>query len=182
MVLSLVTPIGSNFIKDFPSQNAVNCNIIDAYAGPYAIQTYTPLLTAVTTNPVLGSTGTITGFYYSIFDQIYTWGEFKFNGTGSNKGAGTYIVTLPFKAKTVFPPSGFSGEGPILGSGMTYQVSSAVGRQPITVQLQTANTMMFNIKADSGFGSRAVSGTDIPFAWANGDGVKWTARYQRDPT
>src|SRR5260370_37137024 len=101
MVLSLQTPAGINFIKDWSSQNAVNCDLMDAYAGPYAIQTYVPILTAVTTNPVLGSTGTITGFYYRLFDQIYTWGEFKFNGTGSNKGAGTYIITLPFKAKTV---------------------------------------------------------------------------------
>jgi len=182
MVLSLETPAGANFIKDWSSQNSDNCETIDAYAGPYAIQTYIPILTAVTTPPVLGATGVITGFYYRIFDQIYSWGEFKFNGAGSNKGAGTYIITLPFKAKTVFPPSDLSGEGPVIGNGMTYQASLASGRQPVIVQLRTVNSMMFNIKADTAFGTRAVSGTDTPFAWANGDGVKWFVKYQRDPT
>lgn len=182
MVLALVTPVGANFIKDWPSQNAVNCELIDAYAGPYAIQTYVPLLTATTTNPVLGATGAITGFYYKIFDQIYSWGEFKYNGAGSNKGAGTYIITLPFKAKTSFPPNILTGKGPIIGSGQVWRQSVATDRQPVAVQLRTVDQMMFNIRADSGFGSRACDGTDIPFAWANGDGIKWFVKYQRDPT
>jgi hypothetical protein len=182
MPLALISPVGSNFIKDFPAQNTVNCDLIDGYAGPYALQSYTPAITAVTTNPVLGATGVITGYFYEIFDQIYSWGEFKFNGAGSNKGAGTYRITLPFKAKSVFAANGSSGRGPIIGSGLAYRASVGSDRQPIVVQLETVTTMMFNIRADTAFGARAVSGTDTPFAWANGDGLKWNVRYQRDPT
>jgi hypothetical protein len=182
MPLPIVTPIGSNFIKDWPAQNAVICDLIDAYAGPYAIQTYTPALTAITTPAALGATGVITGFYYKLFDQIFSWGEFKFGGAGSNKGAGTYLITLPFKAKTILPANGGVGRGPIVGNGLAYRSSVAADRQPFVVQLNTALDMVFNIKADTAFGARGVSGTDIPFAWANGDGVKWNIRYQRDTT
>jgi hypothetical protein len=181
MVLALITPLGTNFIKDFSATNSVNCDLIDAYAGPYAIQAYTPIFTAVNTNPAIGATGVLTGFYYRIFDQIFTWGEFKFNGAGSNKGSGTYAMTLPFNAKTVTPPNAGSGGGPILGSGVAYRGATSSLRQPVTVQLRTINQIMFSVRMNSGAVSRALNGDDIPFAWANGDGIKWAARYQRDP-
>jgi hypothetical protein len=183
MVLSLVTPVGSNFIKDWPSQNTVNCNAIDDYAGPclttHPIQSYVPVLTGSTTNPIIGA-GTIKGFYYEIFDQIYTWGEFRY-GTGGNKGLGTYEISLPFPAKTVTPPNTGSGGGPILGGGFVWDASVVLGRMPVITQLRTATKIMFSVKMDSGGGGRAVDGADIPIPWTTPDGMSWFARYQRDP-
>lgn len=178
MTLSLVTPVGSNFIKDWPSQNAINCDLIDEYAGPYAIQSYTPVFTGSVANPVLGTGGVLTGKYYRIFDQIFAWGEFKF-GTGFNKGSGTYEMTLPFDVHSIIAPSVGSGGGPILGSGHLWDDSSSTGRQPLTVQLRTVNKIMFSFRMDSGMAGRAVDGLDSPITWAIGDGIKWNARYQR---
>src|SRR5690349_11453328 len=91
--LPLITPQGSNFLRDFPGQNAVNCDLLDNYAGPclttHPIQTFTPALVSSTgpaNDPVLGTGGFIRGFYYKIFDQIHMWGEFRFGTAAMNVG------------------------------------------------------------------------------------------------
>lgn len=178
MLLPLVTPIGPNFLKDFPSQNVINSELIDAYAGPYAIQSYTPQFTATTTNPTLGTGGTLTGFYYRIFDQIYTWGEVKF-GTGFAVGSGVYLISLPFNANTIAPPDINSGGGPIVGTGQIWDDSSATGRQAVSIQLRTADKIQFSIRNDSGMAGRLVADNNNPIVWAIGDGISWFARYQR---
>src|SRR5215208_3695550 len=103
MVLSLETPLGNNFLKDWPTQNTENCDLIDDFAGPclvsHALGSYTPVLTATTTNPSLGTGGALTGKYYKIFDQVWIWGEFRF-GVGAAIGSGTYQISIPFRAKT----------------------------------------------------------------------------------
>lgn len=178
MVLSLQSPVANDFMKDWPSQNANNSDEIDAYAGPFAIQSYIPILDASTGGLALGS-GTITGNYYRIFDQIFTWGEFRF-GAGFSAGTGTFEITLPFDANTITPPNTGSGSGPIIGSGLTWDGALA-NRQPVTTQLRTASKIMFSVKMESGAGGRAL-GLAIPFAWSSGSGINWTARYQRVPT
>src|SRR3954462_14655862 len=103
MVLALQTPTGPSFVKDWPAQNTVNCDLIDGYAGPCLttnpLLDYVPVLTASVTDPTLGTGGILVGKYYKIFDQIYVWGEFRF-GTGATIGSGVYRISLPFRAKT----------------------------------------------------------------------------------
>lgn len=179
---ALITPQGLNFLKDWPGQNLVNCDNIDAHAGAcltsQSLQSYTPGFSATTTPPSLGA-GSIKGFYYRIFDLIYTWGEFRF-GAGFVKGSGSYTISLPFPVKSITPPSTNSGQSPILGNGMVWDLSTNAGRQPVTVGLRTSTLIHFAIRNDSGAGGRLVDGTDIPIIWASGDGLSWFARYQRD--
>ena len=176
---ALVNAIGSNFLKDWPERNAVSCEDIDAYAGPSlrsdALQTYTPALTASTTDPALGATGTIKGIYFKIFDQIYTWGEFRFK-TGFSAGTGTYIVTLPFPAKTLTNPATVIGKGPILGSGHLWDASAAATRQPLLVQLRTSTQIMFGARNNGS--TREVDNLSL-ITWAVDDGISWFVRYQR---
>lgn len=187
MVLPLITPVGSNFIKDWPAQNTVNCNLIDDYAGPcmpgHALSTYTPILTAATTNPVLGN-GTIVGFYYRIFDQIYTWGEFRYGST-STVGSGTYEISLPFRAKTLVGiGAGLFSSPPVVGNGVAYDESAAGARQPILAVLRSVDKLGFSVRMGTAGASRRVNEL-IPFTWAAGtpgDGISWAVRYQRDPT
>ncbi|MFY3741629.1 MAG: hypothetical protein HMLIMOIP_002087 [Candidatus Nitrosomirales archaeon] len=186
MVLALVTPTGPNFIKDWPSQNEVNCDLIDAYAGPCLIsqplQTYVPVLSATITPPTLGAGNIIQGYYYRIFDQIFTWGHFRY-GTGFNAGSGIYTITLPFKVKNLIALDTALANTPIVGNGHVWDESNALagGRQPVTCQLRTNQILMFGIRMNSGAAAREVSNT-IPITWAVDDGLKWFARYQRDPT
>lgn len=175
----LISPQGSDFMKDWPGQNAINCDSIDSYAGPtllaQPLQSYTPALTAATTDPSLGTGGIITGFYYCIFDQVYTWGELRFK-TGLSVGSGNYIVTLPFPANTFKTPSVNIGAGPVIGSGQVWDNSVANSRFPVYVQLRTATQIMFGNHNNATTRGVSDSGT-IP--WAIDDGIAWSARYQR---
>lgn len=184
MGISLITPTGANFIKDFPSQNTVNLDRIDEYAGPCltsdVLTTYTPQLTGVTSNPTLGTGGIIRGFYYRIFDQIYTWGEFKFGTAGVAVGSGAYLISLPFAAKSNLGASGTFGLAPAVGNAFLYDDSLVAGRQLALSFLRTTTQIMFAVKMNSGAGSSEV-GSGGPIAWAINDSISWCARYQRLP-
>lgn len=183
-VPTLVTPIGSNFIRDFVAQNTINCDRIDEFAGPCltsdALNTYTPTLFGVTTAPVIGSGGGAVNraYYYQIFDQIYVWGELKFGSSGASFGSGIWSIGLPFTARSVVGASTTLGSSPIVGTGSIFEDSGTTDRRPLTVHLRTTSQVMFGIKMGSGFGSREVSNT-IPIAWTAGDGLQWCARYKR---
>lgn len=178
---SLPTPVGTNFIKDWPSQNSVICDAVDTYAGPclttQPLFTYTPVLSATGTQPVIGA-GVIRGYYYKIFDQIYVFGEFRF-GAGFSVGTGSFIVSLPFTVNTTVGANVQLARAPVIGSGMCWDASLDAGRQPITVHLRTPDTMMFGIRTASGAAFREVNAANAPITWATGDGLTWIARYQR---
>ena len=179
-------PIGADFIKDFPGVNAVNLDIIDDATGAQALRNtpigqYTPILSATTTPPTLGTgTNDAKGYYYKIFDLIYTWGYIRF-GTGLAAGSGVYTVTLPFKAKFITAPNATLGAGPVVGNGLVWDDNAASGRQPVSVQLRTDQTIMFGLRMGSGAAAREVTNL-APITWAVDDGIKWTARYYRDTT
>jgi hypothetical protein len=187
MLLPLQTPIGANFLKDWPAQNTINSELEDAYAGlcltSHALGTYVPILTASTTNPGLGTGGTLKGFYYRIFDEIWSWGEFTF-GTSAFAGVGTYTITLPFRAKTLLNIGGALSNCPVvIGNGQAYDVSvpGAGGRQPVLAVLKTVDTIVFGLRLGTAGASRFI--TDLtPYTQAVGDGIMWAVRYQREPS
>ena len=182
MVLSLVTPLGANFMKDFPSQNVINCDEIDAYAGPslitHPLPSYTPILGAVTTDPVLGTGGYIRGFYYQIFDQIYTWGELRFGTAGNSPGSGTWTISLPFAASSALGPNVSLGNAPVIGDGVIYDDTGSAGRQPVSVHLRTSTEVMFGSRMGTGLGTRQITPT-TPITWTINDGLSWFMRYKR---
>jgi len=184
MVLDLSSPVGADFLEDFPSMNALNCDSIDAAAGPcltsHPLQTYNPVLKADTTDPVLGTNGYIRGFYYSIWDQIYTWGEFRFGTAAINVGNGLYYVTLPFPVNNQIGYTNTPGSAPVVGSACTYDDSSNAGRLPLTTHIRAADQLFFGIRMNSGFAFRELRETGY-VSWAINDGVSWFARYQRAP-
>lgn len=177
MAFSLITPTPSNFLKDWPAQNATNCDAFDTAAGSclltHPLGTYTPVLTASTTNPTLGLTPVVLGYYYLVFDMVFVYTEIRF-GTSSSRGSGLYSITLPFKVKSLIYRTGFS----IIGNGQVYSNATAASRQPVVTVLASTNTVRFNLKM-GGTGSRVVS-EGIPFVFADLDGIMFCARYQRD--
>lgn len=62
---------------------------------------YTPVLTASTTNPTLGSGGTLTGAYHQLGKSIFWTVDLLF-GTAPSAGSGNYWITLPIPAKDTF--------------------------------------------------------------------------------
>lgn len=184
MVLSLISPVSSNFIKDWPAQNEVNCDRIDEFAGAqcltgHPLGLYTPVLSASVTAPTIGTgAGAIQGYYYKIFDQIWVWAYFRF-GTGFNAGSGVYSMSLPFTAKTLnIQPNVTMGGGPIVGEGFVWDDSSSPARQPVSVQLRTTTTVQFGLRMTSGAVTRDMTNI-APITWAQDDSFKFFARYQR---
>ena len=184
MVLSLVSPVGANFIKDWSGQNTINCDLIDAYAGQsvigFGLTGYTPSLSATTTAPTLGTGGFIRGYYYRIWDQIYSWGEFRFGTTGMNVGNGNYGISLPLAADVgVVGASPNSGSGAAIGNGLLWDASANSGKRPLLVQLKDSVTIEFyHPVGDAGL-NHVYSGS--PVTWTNGDGISWFVQYKRLP-
>lgn len=186
MVLSLITPQGTDFMKNFPSQNAVNLDRVDEYAGPclpsQGIRTYTPIWTATTTSPTLGTGSIMLGYYYRIFDQCWVWGECCLGTAGAARGSGTYEISLPFKAKFLTAIGGaLTNSPPVIGNAQAFDLSDVTQRQPLLTVLRSATTMAFSVRFASGGATRRVTET-IPWTFNGGDGIMFSARFQVDPT
>lgn len=185
MGIELITPGASNFLKDFPSQNAVNMDRIDDYAGPslisHPLQSYTPILDSTFIAPSMGSGGSAVNraYFYEIFDYIYVWGEFRFGSSGMSVGGGIYTMTLPFRMESIVGITNNPGNTPVIGTGSVWANASA-SRQSLTVHPRTNTTIMFAVRMNSGMPNRELS-HNVPLAWAAGEGWTWNARYQRLP-
>lgn len=186
MTLNLISPMGSDFLKNFSGQNAVNMDTIDLVAGPCltndALFTSVPNVLGDTTNPTLGTAGYAKGWYYLIFDQVYFFGEFRFGTAGINIGQGLYSITLPVPANSIIPFSNTPGKSSIVGTAQMWDQSSSAGRQSLTVHLRNANEIFFGIKIQSGSGFRELREAGSGITWAVQDGVSWSCKYQRVPT
>ncbi len=184
MLLPLITPAGSNFIKDFPSQNEVNVNLIDAYSRAcltsHALPSYIPIFSTPAGTPAVGTGGpaVLRAFYYEIFDQVHTWGEFRFGTSGANSGSGIWSMTLPFPALNTTGIGSDIGGMPVVGAGSIWCQATAANRQPVTVHLASTTTLRFSVKLNSGAAQREIT-HNAPIAWAPEDGLNWYAHYQR---
>lgn len=184
MVLPLLTPIGSDFIKSFPGQNSINCGLIDSYANACLVgqplQSFTPLLGATTTPPVLGTGGINNAYFYRIMDQIYMWGEWRWGTAGTNFGTGIYTLTLPFSVAALMPVSSGFDSSPVVGTGRTFDTATNAGRLGLTVHLRTTSQLQFGVRINSGASNRELRETGY-LTMANLDGVSWNARVKRVP-
>lgn len=95
----------------------------------------TPVLTAASVNPNMGSTGTSTWEWWMLGDwavgqMIFTWG-----GTGVTTGTGELIIPLPVACAAFGSPS---ASRPVpLGAGILRDASAAAGSNAFDVTLVT---------------------------------------------
>lgn len=71
-----------------------------------AWDSYTPALTAATTNPSLGSTGMATGRYLQVGKTVKWSVLIQAGGTGISAGSGEYLISLPVTPRAVFSAIG----------------------------------------------------------------------------
>lgn len=69
--------------------------------GGSAWTSYTPTLTATTSNPTLGSGSTRSGAYMQVGKMVTVRATVKFGTSGTAAGSGTYEISLPVTAKTI---------------------------------------------------------------------------------
>lgn len=80
--------------------------------------TFTPELTAPTTDPNLGDAGSIIGFWVRRGNLITQWVEWRYDGSGISGGSGIHEISLVWPADTsIMSSSGDIGVGSALGSG-----------------------------------------------------------------
>jgi hypothetical protein len=137
-------PIDSDALGDAAGQ--VIRDMVDAIEAGWTA--YTPVLTATTTNPVLGTGGTIVGKWKRIGKTVLFRIEITFGSAGVNAGNGTYTITLPTNATRTNLPVGLAFLRPAAGFNVNAAVTSAVG----SIQLAS----------DAG----AVVTHAVPWAWA----------------
>jgi hypothetical protein len=128
-------------------------------------QTYTPTITA-STNPNLGSGGSITGRYLQIgktvfYDITVTWGT-----TSLSAGTGAYALSLPVAMKAGFAMP--------VGNGAVFD-SSATAFQPRTA-INIGGTGSTSIGLVNDAGTRV--GPAAPYTWANGDTIQAAGMYE----
>lgn len=126
---------------------------------------FTPTLTASTTNPTLGTGSNRLGYYTQIGKLVIYAFEVRFGSSGTNAGSGTYRISLPVTAKA----------DPLyarMGS-LTYSDASA-----FTARLGVA------IIADPSFvelnfdGGTFYVANSAPFTWSNNDAIRGTLIYE----
>lgn len=131
-----------------------------------AWETWTPALTASTTNPTLGTGSTATGRYGRIQKTVFGQLLVQFGTSGVAQGSGFYFVSVPITAQA---------SGPTVGSGYILDNSASLLRHVVAV-LDTTSRMALWIDNSTNF---AVSATN-PFAggWAANDSMRIDFQYE----
>src|SRR5688572_17632849 len=100
---------------------------------------YTPALTASTTNPTLGTGSGQQGRYYRDPITGLVWGQARiaFGTSGTNAGSGTYRISLPTAVDNL-SGSGVSGNADVMGFGIVRDSSASTGTRTVVVSLVSA--------------------------------------------
>jgi hypothetical protein len=128
--------------------------------------TYTPTLTAVTTNPTLGSGGGQAARFTLFGGKWCTIrGSVVFGTSGTNAGSGQYKIDLPFQAA-----SSITGGVPFVGSGVVRCAGSVA---TVTWFSSSGSTTMAALTTS---GNNVASGA--PGAWTANDYLSFTMTYE----
>jgi hypothetical protein len=136
------------------------------FLGQMLTGTYTSTLTAVTTNPTLGTGGSANGRYTLFGGKFCTVrGSIVFGTSGTNAGSGQYLIALPFAAST-----GITGGVPNTGAGV---VRCAGGLNVTTCFISSGSS---NLAMLTTGGNNVASGA--PGAWTINDYLSFTITYE----
>lgn len=127
-------------------------------------ETWTPALTASTTNPTLGTGSVITGRYARIQKTVFGNVTILFGSAGVAAGTGFYFVSLPITAQSATPP---------VGSGWMLDSSASLLRQ-IEVTLDSTTRVALWLDNTTNF---AVAATN-PWTWAANDQIRFQFTYE----
>lgn len=163
------TPNDGMVVWETDTENYVSYNASLAtwvYLGKMLTGTYTSTLTAVTTNPTLGSGGSASGRYTLFGGKFCTLrGSIVFGTSGTNAGSGQYLIALPLAAST-----GITGGVPFVGSG----VVRCAGTLAVTTCFISSGSS--NLAMLTTGGNNVASGA--PGAWTANDYLSFTITYE----
>lgn len=135
--------------------------------GGSAWTTYTPVLTATSSNPNMGSTATRQGRYIRYGRMVTVEVSLRFGGTGVSAGNGFYEVSLPVTARS-------QSIGRRTGSAYTWDNSPASGDFADGVCfINSGETDKVRLSIDSNVVSH-----NVPWTWAANDELGFTITYE----
>lgn len=126
---------------------------------------YTPTLTATTSNPTMGSGSTRSGAYMQVGKMVTVRATVKFGTSGTAAGSGTYEISLPVTAKTI-------STGRQSGSA-TFFDNSASDFGDGVVFIDNGATTKARLSMDS-----TVVSNSAPWTWAASDQIDFTMTYE----
>src|SRR3990170_4862960 len=156
-----IKPIGA--FAGWAAQNALNMDALDAVFRNQS-DTWTPTWTAYSSNPTIGSGGSISGKYLRIWPKfVVAWILLNVGTTGFIAGSGTYRFSLPF---AMTPALTLANEISI-GKAILRDATSALVSEAPAVCYDVANNNLF-LRTEQG--SASWSNT-TPFTLAQSDRV-----------
>lgn len=132
-----------------------------------AWDSYTPALTASTTNPTLGAGSSASGTYLQYGHKIGGEGDILFGSSGVVAGSGSYAVSLPVACTAAAVTNGTS-----MGSGTFNDVSAGRFYAFKLVPLTTTTCRLVEVSAGLFFTNA------LPVAPAINDHFNYEFRYQ----
>ena len=128
-----------------------------------AWETYTPALTASTTNPTLGTGSSVSGRYGQVNKIVCGQGQINFGTSGVGAGSGFYFVSLPITAQS---------SGKVIGQFQFYDSSAGAVYVGTLISDTTTRSLMYYNNPSS------VATNSAPFTWAAGDFIRYTFQYE----
>ena len=151
---------------------------VDGSTGDVTVQqaytSFTPTLTAVTTDPTLGTGPTQTGGYVQFGTLVTGQAQIRFGSSGAAAGSGAYRVNLPVSADTTLQrTASVGGRASVVGEVMVRDESGGTVRLGY-LQLVSATTAL--IMCDAGTSVGAVTDSS-PWTWTNNDWLFYKFSY-----
>lgn len=128
-------------------------------------KTYTPTFTASTTNPTLGTGGSVLGRYLHMGDLVFVEIDQKFGSSGMNPGSGSYRFSVPVR-----PALPLVGDLSQLGGlAELWDVSAGDTMAETPEWLESSNAVVLR---HTFLGtSNALVGDATPWVWAANDEI-----------
>ena len=135
-----------------------------------AAETYTPALTAVTTNPTLGTGSFAEARYQLIQKRAFVQGAIYFGSSGAAAGTGAYRISVPSAIS-------IRNNNSAIGFGLFYDASAGYTFYPMQAFYISATT--FNlIVASPAYTAASVLSSTVPVVPANSDQIQFTLCYE----
>lgn len=162
-----------SYLKDVDTyQTFDGTNWVDLLT-PGVWRAYTPVLTALTTNPTLGTGSTQAGRYCCVGNLIVAQGIIAFGTTGANAGSSTYEISVPF------PIVMFGGTTSPIGL-VEIVDSSASAHALLPAVVATDGDAKFRVRYPVTYptGTLANMNHSTPWAWAASDSIQFSVAYE----
>ena len=144
--------------------------------GAYA--SYTPALTAFSSNPTLGTGSSTTGFYKRLGHRVVGKAIVTFGASGSSAGSGYYGLSLPVQPANKIQPLGV---GFALDQSDSYRflVCTAAVIPSLWAAATSKAVLLVSNPAGEGMGTgNNPVGAAAPWTWAENDQIAVTFEYE----